>query len=129
MSLCRESGPSTVLVVDDEFFVRIDTINAVESAGFATIEASTADDGLALLSSRPDVRVLITDIEMPGTMDGLQFARRVRERWPSIHVIIISGRRPVAGDDIPANGIFLNKPLSKTQLSQALRGLIGDGEE
>lgn len=126
MSLGFEGEASTVLVVDDEFFIRSDTVHTVEEAGFAALEATNADDGLAILAARQDIRVLITDIEMPGSMDGLQFSRKVRERWPSIHVIVISGRRPPADHEIPANGIFLNKPLSRTHLSQTLRVLVGD---
>ncbi|MCJ8143907.1 response regulator [Ancylobacter sp. A5.8] len=122
---CRDPEKSTVLVVEDEIFLRIDTVLMVEDAGFDAIEAANADHALTLLASRPDIRVVITDIEMPGSMDGLQLARHVRERWPSLHIIIVSGRQTAGGDDVPENGIFFNKPLSGALLSQALRQFIG----
>lgn len=125
MPVRHGSVTPAVLVVDDELLLRIDTAYVVESAGFEVLEAPNADEGLELILSRPDIRVLITDIEMPGTMDGLAFARTVHERWPSMHVIVVSGRRMPDACDLPENGIFFSKPLSSEQLLLALNGLIG----
>lgn len=112
-----------VLVVEDEAFVRMCAVQMVEEAGCAAIEAANADEAVAILESRSDIRIVFTDVNMPGSMDGLKLARAIRERWPPIRLIVTSGlARPGAGD-IPANGRFLAKPYAAAQLETALREL------
>src|SRR6476660_2495130 len=82
----------TVLVVEDEMLLRMRAIDIVEDAGFTPIEAVNADDALAILESRSDIELLFTDIQMPGSMDGLKLALAVHERWPSIKIILVSGK-------------------------------------
>ena len=73
-----------VLVVEDEMMLRMRAVDMVEDAGFAAVEAINADDALAILQSRSDIELLFTDIQMPGSMDGLKLAFAVHERWPAI---------------------------------------------
>src|SRR5260370_26933751 len=77
-----------VLVVEDEMMLRMRAVDIVEDAGFTPIEAVNADEALAILESRSDIELLFTDIQMPGSMDGLKLAHAVHERWPSIKIIL-----------------------------------------
>lgn len=99
-----------MLVVEDEPFSRFHAVNLVEDAGFIAIEAANADEAIAILESRKDIRIVFTDIDMPGSMDGLKLARAVRERWPPIELILISGHFDIRQDEIPERGRFFSKP-------------------
>src|SRR5438270_804390 len=81
-----------VLIVEDEILVRMSAVDMVEDAGFHAISASDADEAIRLLESRNDIRAMFTDIQMPGSMDGLRLARVVRSRWPPVALIVTSGR-------------------------------------
>src|SRR6185295_18919869 len=82
----------TVLIVEDEMMLRMRAVDIVEDAGFTPIEAVNADEALAILESRSDIVLLFTDIQMPGSMDGLKLAQAVHDRWPSIKIILVSGK-------------------------------------
>jgi CheY-like chemotaxis protein len=83
----------------------------IEEAEFDVIEASNADEAIAILEARPDITVLFTDIQMPGSMDGLKLAAAVKGRWPPIKIVATSGLVNVRPDDLPEGGRFLPKPL------------------
>src|SRR5580698_2160048 len=102
----------TVLVVEDEMILRMRAVDIVEDAGFASIEAVNADDALAILESRSDIEMLFTDIQMPGSMDGLKLAHAVHERWPSIKIVLVSGQLTLTDADKPAESRFYGKPLA-----------------
>jgi DNA-binding NtrC family response regulator len=104
------SSIPTVLVVDDEVILRMNAIDMLEDAGFATCEADNAEEAMAKIESCPEITVLFTDINMPGRYDGLELARRVHERRPDVQLIITSGRRPPAPGEIPDQGSFISKP-------------------
>ena len=95
-----------VLVVEDEFFNRLHAVNLVEAAGYKAIEASNADEAIAILELRKDIRIVFTDIDMPGSMDGLKLARAVRDRWPPIELILTSGHFDVP-EESRAGSVFL----------------------
>jgi len=99
-------------------------VDMVEEAGFEVLEATNADEAILLLEARRDITVVFTDIEMPGSMDGLRLARAVRGRWPPIKIIATSGHYVVRDGDLPSGGLFLPKPYSPAQISSALRDLI-----
>ena len=80
-----------VLVVEDEPFTRIMAANVLSSAGFVVLEAGSAGEALTILEANEDVGVVFTDVEMPGALDGLELARHIAERWPSIGIVICSG--------------------------------------
>lgn len=112
-----------VLVVEDEFLVRMLAVEMIEEAGFEVIEANNADEAIRLLEKRTDIRVVFTDIEMPGSMDGLRLARAIRDRWPPIELILTSGKYQLSSDEIPARGQFVPKPYSFGVLADTLRKL------
>jgi two-component system, response regulator PdtaR len=112
-----------VLIVEDEALVRMTAVGMIEEAGFEVLEATNADEAIVLLEARHDITVVFTDIEMPGSMDGLRLAQAVRGRWPPIKIIATSGRYVVRDGDLPSGGLFLPKPYSAAQISGFLRDL------
>jgi CheY-like chemotaxis protein len=110
-----------VLVVEDEFFSRLHAVDLVEAAGFRAIEASNADEAIAILEARKDIRIVFTDIDMPGSMDGLRLARAIRERWPPIELILTSGHVDVTDSDVPERALFFSKPYRDKEISSALQ--------
>jgi CheY-like chemotaxis protein len=122
-----EARRPVVLIVEDEFLLRLDAAEVIRAAGFEVIEAGNADQAIEVLEARPDITVVFTDIQMPGSMDGLKLARAVRGRWPPIKIIATSGRLHVAEADLPEGGRFLPKPYSPAQVTGVLRELtIGE---
>ena len=110
-----------VLVVEDEFFSRLHAVDLVEAAGYRAIEASNADEAIAILESRKDIHIVFTDIDMPGSMDGLKLARAVRDRWPPIELILTSGHFDVPEDKIPERGLFFSKPYGDREIVSTLQ--------
>ncbi|KPG00109.1 chemotaxis protein CheY [Rhodopseudomonas sp. AAP120] len=114
------SSRPVVLVVEDEALLRMNAVDIVQEAGFAVLEASTADEAIHILETRDDICVVFTDIQIPGSMDGLKLARAVRGRWPPIQIIATSGRVRVSGDELPDGGRFLPKPYTTHQVTRLL---------
>src|SRR5579863_1534496 len=119
--------PPKVLVVEDEMLLRMRAVDIVEDAGFTAIEAMNADEALAILESRSDVELLFTDIQMPGSMDGLKLAHAVYERWPSIKIILVSGKLTPTDSERPTDSRFFGKPLEVKQMIAEIREMIGQG--
>ncbi|HYD04522.1 MAG TPA: response regulator [Reyranella sp.] len=115
---------AVVLVVEDEAFVRLDAIDTLTSAGYRVIDAANADEAISILESRRDIRVVVTDIQMPGSMDGLKLAATIRNRWPPIALIVTSGRVFVEPHDLPERGRFLPKPYSGARLVEAIQAAL-----
>ena len=113
-----------VLVVEDEFLVRMGTRAAVEMAGFDVLEASDADEAIAILAVRNDVSLIFTDVHMPGSMDGLKLAHFVRDRWPPVKIIATSGQARISEGDLPEGGRFLHKPYTAAEITTTLRELM-----
>jgi CheY-like chemotaxis protein len=114
-----------VLIVEDEFLLRMEAVDMSASAGFEAIEAANADAAIEILETRRDIAVVFTDIQMPGSMDGLKLARAVRGRWPPIKIVATSGHVHVAETDLPEGGRFVPKPYSPTQVTCMLREMTG----
>ena len=110
-----------VLVVEDEFFSRLHAVNLVEAAGYKAIEASNADEAIAILETRKDIRIVFTDIDMPGSMDGLKLAGAIRDRWPPIELILTSGHVDVPESEFPERGVFFSKPYRDQEIVSALQ--------
>ena len=104
--------------------IRMSTVDMVEDAGYAPLEAVDADRAVAILESRSDIALMVTDIQMPGSMDGLDLARAVHARWPSIKIIVVSGdlKQPI---DLPAESRFIGKPLEPRDMISQMRNMIG----
>jgi two-component sensor histidine kinase/CheY-like chemotaxis protein len=127
MVLHDSPGPPRVLVVEDEMLLRMRAVDIVEDAGFSPIEAVNADEALAILESRSDVNLLLTDIQMPGSMDGLKLAHAVHERWPSIKIILVSGKLTPTDSERPTDSRFFGKPLEVKQMITEIQEMIGQG--
>ena len=116
-----------VLVVEDEMVLRMRAVDIVEDAGFVPIEAVSADQAIQILESRNDISLLFTDIQMPGSMDGLELAHAVHTRWPHIKIILVSGQIAVSDADKPGDSKFFPKPLEIKQMILELQKMIGKG--
>jgi two-component sensor histidine kinase/CheY-like chemotaxis protein len=122
------AGSSTnVLVVEDEMVLRMRAVDIVEDAGFTAVQAVNADQALSILESRSDISLLFSDIQMPGSMDGLKLAHAVHDRWPSIKIILVSGQTKLADTDKPADSRFFGKPLEVKQMIAELQDMVGTG--
>jgi CheY-like chemotaxis protein len=117
-------GP-VILIVEYEFLLRLDSAETIEHAGFEVIQAANADEAIAILNARPDIHVVFTDIQMPGSMDGLRLARFVRNRWPPIKIVATSGQVVASAGDLPAGSVFLPKPYRGAEVVATLRELTG----
>jgi CheY-like chemotaxis protein len=122
MSDCTTKRP-VVLVVEDDFLIRMNAAEMIADAGFDVVEAASADEAIVILEDRLDITVVFTDIQMPGSMDGLKLAAAIRGRWPPIRIIATSGLVDVRQDEIPEGGRFLPKPYSPEQIIRTLREL------
>jgi CheY-like chemotaxis protein len=99
-----------ILVVEDDPMTRMLSVCIEEDAGFKTIAASSADAALKFLETKNDIRVVFTDIEMPGSMNGMQLATLISQRWPAIGLLLTSGTLIVKAEDLPDRSAFVNKP-------------------
>ena len=97
----------------------------IEDAGFEALEAADGDEAIEILEGRPDIKVIFTDIQIPGLMDGLKLAHAVRGRWPPIKIIATSGRVNIRIDDLTEGGRFLTKPYLPEEIAGTLRELVG----
>jgi len=116
-----------VLVVEDEMVLRMRAVDIVEDAGFIPIEAVSADEAIEILESRDDISLLFTDIQMPGSMDGLKLAHAAHRRWPHIKIILVSGQIEVTDADKPNDSKFFPKPLEIQQMILELQAMVGEG--
>lgn len=109
-----------VLVVEDDPLVMLAAVDVIEHAGYRVYQASDADAAIRLLEAHDAIHILFTDIEMPGSMDGLELAACIRDRWPKISIIITSGRILARDVGLPAGDIFLAKPYGAQELTDRL---------
>jgi CheY-like chemotaxis protein len=109
----------TILLVEDESTIRAVVSGERAAVGYEVIVDADADEAIVLLAEREDIVLVFTDVNMPGSMDGLELAAAVRHRWPPIHIIITSGKaRPRS---IPINALFIPKPYVVNSLVSAMR--------
>jgi two-component system, response regulator PdtaR len=115
---------AAVLIVEDEPLIRMGAVYMIEDAGFEVYEAGSADAAIALLELHKEIRLIFTDVDMPGSMDGLKLAHYVRGRWPPVKIIVTSGHIKVTEESLPAGAIFLPKPYDPTEIAHKVRELI-----
>lgn len=127
--MASDSGAPTtnVLVVEDEMVMRMRAVDIVEDAGFTAVEAVSADEALAILETRSDISLLLSDIQMPGTMDGLMLAHAVHDRWPDIKIILVSGQIKLTDAEKPTDSRFFGKPLDVKRMINELQQMAGTG--
>ncbi len=108
------------LVVEDDALVRFDLAQTLEAEGYRTFEAADAAEAIAVLESNSEIRVVFTDIQMPGTMDGLALSHYVRQRWPPTIIVVSSGRQSPGQDEMPTGAFFVGKPYDTLALGGVL---------
>ena len=113
-----------VLVVEDEPITRMDVVDQLEEGGFQVFQAPDADRAIKILESNPAIRVLFTDVDMPGSMDGLKLAAAVRDRWPPIRIVVASGLRKINMDALPDNSRFFSKPYNVNEIAATMRSMV-----
>ena len=112
-----------VLVVEDEPLVRMGLVDHLEDDGFTVLEASNADDAIKILLKNLDVTIVFTDVDMPGSMDGLKLAAAIRTLWPPVKIVVTSGHRKVTLEELPIEAEFIPKPYSIDKLAKTFRTL------
>ena len=114
------STPKTVLVVEDEALLLFSISDELTAQGFEVFEASNADDAVKILDAHDEIRVVFTDIDMPGSMDGLKLLALVRERWPPVRVVVTSGKKRPTREMLMDENWFLPKPYTTASVVAAL---------
>lgn len=119
------ANKAVVLIVEDEPILRMAGATMAEDAGFEPLEASNADEAILLLESRDDIRLILTDIDMPnGSLNGLNLAAAVRRRWPPIAIIIVSGHQVPTPEELPQGSVFYAKPYPEDAVVEKMRSLL-----
>ena len=111
------------LIVEDNAQLLMMAELMVEEAGCIALAVKTSDEALAVLQARDDVRALFTDVQVPGSMNGVRLAFLVHERWPDIRLIVTSGKGALQDGDLPAGATFLTKPYDIAAVQDGFREL------
>ncbi len=111
------------LVVEDDALVRFDLAQTLEAEGYKTFEAADAAEAIALLETNSEIRIVFTDIQMPGTMDGLALSRYVRKRWPPTIIVVSSGHCAPSKDELASGALFVPKPYVPEVLTKVLHDI------
>jgi CheY-like chemotaxis protein len=126
-------GTAVVLVVEDNPLILMNALDLVTTTGFQGVGAASADEAIAILEARSDIRLVFTDVEMPGTIDGLKLAHYIRNRWPPIHLIVASGRAILEESQLPIGSSFFSKPYDYNtivkEMTRMLAPIDADGLE
>jgi len=123
MLMHTSNEPPIVLVVEDEGLIRMAAADDLIDAGFTVLEAANADQAIEVLETHPGISILLTDIDMPGSMDGIRLAHAVRKRWPPVKLVLVSGHKTPDTQDLPADSTFFTKPYDMARLSKVLWSL------
>ena len=115
---------AAVLIAEDEPLIRMGAVYLVEGAGFKVYEAGSADAAIALLELHKEIRLIVTDVDMPGSMDGLKLAHYVRGRWPPVKIIVTSGHVKVTEESLPVGALFMPKPYDPAEITHKVREMI-----
>jgi CheY-like chemotaxis protein len=115
------------LIVEDDALLRAVACCIVEDLGFRAMEAECAEAAMTLLERHgSSIRLLLTDVHMPGEVDGFQLAQRCVERWPHISVLVMSAQATPQPDELPEGADFISKPLTADIVQARLQKLISD---
>jgi CheY-like chemotaxis protein len=115
-----------ILVVEDTAVIRFLAVELLIQAGFEVLEAESADEAIEILQRRSDIHLVFTDVQMPGTMDGVKLSRYIRDRWPPVKLIVASGNAIVYESHLPAGARFFQKPYDSGKLVEAIIGMLPD---
>jgi len=110
----------SILVVEDDPLLLMDAVDMFEDEGFVVHPARNADQAIRHLEAHQDIRILFTDIDMPGSMDGLCLAYAVRDRWPPVRIMVTSGLKGVDRNEMPLDSLFFAKPYPSKDVVRAV---------
>jgi DNA-binding NtrC family response regulator len=120
-------GPATILIVENEVLVRLELAHNLGQTGLVVLEADGADEAIPLLEAHPEIELMITDIMMPGSMDGVGLAHLVRDRWPMVEIIVASGRLQTSLAELPDDSFFIAKPFQHEAMERAVADMLRNG--
>jgi len=111
-------------VVEDNTIIRMGAVDLVLSAGYEALEAFDADEAIRIMESRDDIDLVFTDVQMPGTMDGIKLSHYIRERWPPVKLIVASGNAILEESSLPGGSMFFPKPYDDHTITAAMARLL-----
>lgn len=115
---------AVILIVEDSAIIRMGAVDLVVHAGYEALEASNAEEAIRLLEARTDIVLVFTDVGMPGTMDGIKLAHYIRNRWPPVKLIVVSGRSIIEQSRLPQGSHFVSKPYNDGTIVEQIRRLL-----
>jgi CheY-like chemotaxis protein len=118
------NGKAVVLVVEDSTLIRMGAVDLVLSAGYEALEARDADEAIRILESRSDIDLVFTDVQMPGTMDGIKLSHYIRNRWPPVKLIVVSGMAILEESSLPEGSRFFPKPYNDHAIADAMARML-----
>mgnify|MGYP000017605438 CR=1 FL=1 len=118
------NGKPVVLVVEDDTIIRMGAVDLVLSAGYEALEACDADDAIRILEARSDIDLVFTDVQMPGTMDGIKLSHYIRSRWPPVKLIVASGAAILDESSLPWGSGFFSKPYDDHAIIKAMARML-----
>jgi CheY-like chemotaxis protein len=124
MARLNSLSSKTVLIVEDEALLRLELAYGLRKLGMVVLEAQDADEAIALLDSHNEITIMVTDVKMPGSMDGIRLAHHVRDRWPPVKIIVASGRLETELSELPTDSVFVAKPFEPETLWLAATQLL-----
>jgi len=116
-----------ILVVEDEPLIRLGLTSLMEDAGYEVVEAGGADGAIRMLEADREIGLVVTDVDMPGSMDGIRLAHFVADRWPPVRLIVISGKVGVAPGQLPDGARFISKPYREPMLLGVVSAMVSGG--
>lgn len=123
-----KNGKSVVLIVEDSPMIRMGAVDLVLSAGYEALEAGDADEAIRILELRDDIDLVFTDVDMPGTMDGVKLSHYIRDRWPPVKLIVASGAAILEESSLPFGSRFFSKPYDDHNIIDAMARLIASDD-
>ena len=115
-----------VLVVEDSAMIRMSAVDLVLSAGYEALAASDADEAIRILEARSDIDLVFTDVQMPGTMDGIKLCHYIRERWPPVKLLVASGNAILEESSLPSGSTFFSKPYDDHTITDAIGRMLSE---
>ncbi|MBC7476861.1 MAG: response regulator [Pseudorhodobacter sp.] len=119
-----KNGQAVVLVVEDTALIRMGAVDIVEAAGYEALEAGDADEAIRILEARDDIDLVFTDVQMPGTMDGIKLAHYIRDRWPPVRLMVASGLAILTESSLPVGSQFFSKPYADHAITEAMARIL-----
>jgi two-component system, response regulator PdtaR len=114
-----DSSMSSILIVEDEVLTSEYLEFVLQEAGFEAIPVASAEEAIEVLEHRDDVDLVVTDINLPG-LNGLQLATLVRDRWPAINIIVVTGYSAPRSEELPSGSLFVPKPYNAQRMIEAV---------